>query len=326
MKKFSRKSSSSVPPTAIFTADWHIRPTVPVCRTDDFLVAMWKKVEFILNLSDKHQIPILIAGDVGLKSQWPNWLLEEFIGKVKAKKDKAKVYAIPGQHDLPDHNLDLWRASAIGVLHESEAVIFLGVDNQKFIHLDESGLWSVFPFPYGIEVSTINNPLGENYVSPLIAIAHTLVTEGEPKGLDKWMEGRSSPALSLLKKFPEYSLILTGDNHKPFVQEYEGRLLVNPGSLMRTTADQANHKPRVYLWYAQDNRVEPVYLPIEEDVIDRTHIDLQEAKDERIEAYVSRLSEEVEIGLSFEGNLESYFKSNRIRKPVQDKVWGAMPK
>ncbi len=323
MKKFSRKSSSSAPPTAILTADWHIRATVPICRTDDFMAAMWKKVGFILDLSDKYRIPILIAGDVGLKSQWPNWLLEEFIGRIKAKKGKAGVYAIPGQHDLPDHNIDLWRASAIGVLHESETVMFLGVDGQKFIHLDEPGLWSVFPFPYSIEVSDIKNPLGEDYLRPLIAISHTLVTERAP---ESFLVDKAQSAMNLLERFPKYDLILVGDNHKPFVQEHEGRLLVNPGSLMRTTADQVDHKPRVYLWYREDNRVEPVYLPIEENVIDRTHIDLAEQKDQRIEAYVSRLSEEVEIGLSFEGNLEAYFKSNRVRKPVQDKVWEAIPK
>jgi len=321
MKKFSRKPSLSAPPTAILTADWHIRATVPVCRTDDFITAMWEKIDFILDLTVQYRIPILIAGDVGLKSQWPNWLEEEFIGKVKAKKDEAGIYAIPGQHDLPDHNLDLWRASAIGVLHEAGAVMFLGVDGQKFVHLDEPGLCSIFPFPYGGEIFHIEKG---DYKSPLIAIAHTLVTERVPESF--LAEHGACSAMSLLKKFPEYDLILTGDNHKPFVIESEGRLLVNPGSLMRTTADQADHKPRVYLWYHEDNRVEPVYLPIEEGVIDRTHIDLQAAKDERIEAYVSRLSEEVEIGLSFEGNLESYFKSNRIRKPVQDKVWAAMPK
>jgi hypothetical protein len=95
---------------------------------------------------------------------------------------------------------------------------------------------------------------------------------------------------------------------------------------MRTTADQVDHRPRVYLWYGSDNHVEPVYLPIEEGVVDRSHIDLREEKDERIEAYVSRLSEEVEIGLDFLANLEAYFRANRTRKDVADKVWSSIPK
>lgn len=327
MEKFSRKSAPSVSrytdPTAILTSDWHIRAAPPVCRTDNFLMAMWEKIEFVLALSDKYRVPILIAGDIGLKPQWPNWLLEAFIERVKEKKDQASgLYAVPGQHDLPDHSLDLWKESAIGVLHKSEVVTFFGVGGQKVATLSVPGLYNIFPFPYGVKI-TPPTWYEDKYVSehPLVAFAHTLVTEGAP---ESFLQAQS--AMFLLEKFFEYDLILTGDNHKGFVVEKDDRLLVNPGSLMRTTADQADYKPRVYLWYHQENKVEPVYLPIEEGVIDRTHIDLREAKDERIEAYVSRLSEEVEIGLSFEGNLESYFKTNRVRKSVQDKVWAAMPK
>ncbi|MCJ7747861.1 MAG: metallophosphoesterase [Desulfobacterales bacterium] len=314
-------------PTAILTADWHVRWTVPVCRTDDFMAAMRGKIDFVFDLALEHRIPILLAGDIGLKAQWPSWLEEEFIRKVKESPNRPEIYAIPGQHDLPDHNLELWRKSSIGVLHIAGAITFFGVDDDhwpnKYQSLNRPCLESIFCFPYGIEISHLDR---KSHVTadPVIAMMHTLITERAPESF--LAEHGACSAMSLLQKFPEYDLILTGDNHKPFVVECEGRLLVNPGSLMRTAADQVDHKPRVYLWYAQENRVEPVYLPIEEDVIDRTHIDLQEAKDERIEAYVSRLSEEVEIGLSFEGNLESYFRTNRVRKPVQDKVWAAMPK
>jgi DNA repair exonuclease SbcCD nuclease subunit len=288
---------------------------------------MWRKVDFILALAVQYRCPVLIAGDVGLKSQWPNWLEEELIRRIKETSEPVVVYAIPGQHDLPNHQLSQWRQSAIGVLHQAEAVTILGVDGEKYRSLQEPGLWSVFTFAYGEEIRNPSdmNEEGRDWQTPLIAIVHILVTEGKREDKDQFLMG-AEPALSLLKKYDEYSLILTGDNHKPFVVEHEGRLLVNPGSLLRTTADQADHKPRIYLWYHGENRVEPVYLPIEEGVIDRSHIDSQEAKDERIEAYVVRLSEEVEVGLSFEGNLEAYFKSNRIKKAVQDKVWAAMPK
>lgn len=308
-----RTRSEQIKATAILSSDWHIRPTVPVCRTDDFITAMWKKVDFILDLAVKHQAPILIAGDLGLRPQWPSWLEEEFIRRVK--NAKVMIDIIPGQHDLPDHNLELWRKSSIGVLDAAGAVNVFG---EGIIGMGwRDGL--MFGFPYGVEMASPMNPKGTMY---LIAITHTLVTEKEP---EDFLKGAQS-AISLLKKFPSYSLILTGDNHKPFVIEHNGRLLVNPGSMMRTSANQVDHKPRVYLWYAQDNHVEPVYLPIEEGVIDRTHIDIQEEKDARIEAYVARLSEEVEIGLDFFSNMELYFRNNRVRKPVQDRVWEAVPK
>ena len=52
-------------PDAILTADWHIRADTPTSRTDDFTAAMWRKVQFINDLANEHNIPILIAGDLG---------------------------------------------------------------------------------------------------------------------------------------------------------------------------------------------------------------------------------------------------------------------
>jgi DNA repair exonuclease SbcCD nuclease subunit len=286
---------------------------------------MWRKVEFVLRLAKQHGVPILIAGDIGLKPQWPSWLEEQFISLVRSFFPSVGIFAIPGQHDLPNHNLELWKKSSIGVLHAADAIVFWGVKNDYWPNayqaVDDSFLGHIFCFPYGVEMIDLDR---KKHVTadPTIAMVHTLVTEGEP---DEFLKGARS-ARSMLNEFSGYDLIISGDNHKSFVTKHEGRLLVNPGSLMRTTADQVDHRPRVYLWYGQDNSVEPVYLPIDEGVISRDHIDDREERDVRIEAYVDRLSQEVEIGLSFESNLEAYFRANRTRNDVADKVWSSIPK
>lgn len=323
--KFERGSKKPKPtskPDAILCADLHFRPTVPVCRTDDFIVAMWAKLDFILTVSVEHEIPILCAGDVGHKPQWPNWLLAEFIHRVRDHWAVPMIFAVPGQHDLPNHDIDQWKHSGIGVLDRSGVVEMMGTDLKMKPRTIKEG--TIFPFCFGTKVGHIKR---EDYQGPSIAMTHALVTSGEKGDILEtiYLEDQYYRGPTLLKDFPEYDLILTGDNHKPFVLEREGRILVNPGSMMRTATDQIDHKPRIYLWYAKERRVEPIYLPIKQGVIDRTHIDLSEEKDERIDAYVARLSEEVEIGLSFEGNLESYFRANRVRKPVQDRVWSALP-
>jgi len=284
-------------PDAILTADWHIRADTPTSRTDDFTAAMWRKVQFINDLANEHDIPILIAGDLGHRPQWPNWLLEKFMSIIS----DIEIIAIAGQHDLPGHNLEAIPQSGFGVLSRAGYIKSYG----WHLHL----LKDLHMFPFGIEI--------EKY--PGIAMTHQMVI----KGKSEWPGQVTSSAKSLLKKFPDYKLILSGDNHQPFVVEYEGRLLVNPGSMMRTTADQIDHRPRVYLWEAKSNIVEAVYLPIEQGVIDRTHIDTKKEKDARIEAYTTRLSERYEVGLSYEENLKAYFEENRTRKPIQDRIWEA---
>jgi len=287
-------------PDAILAADLHIRADTPQCRTDDFTAAMWKKLQFINDLANEHNIPILIAGDLGHRSQWPNWLLEKFMSIIS----DIEIIAIAGQHDLPGHNLEAIPQSGFGVLKRAGYILSFS----KIIpHID------FFPFGTGIEKSIYNkNKL-------IIAMTHQMVIEDKPY----WPGQVASSAKLLLKKFPDYKLILSGDNHQPFVVEYEGRLLVNPGSMMRTTADQIDHRPRVYLWEANSNSVEAVYLPIEQDVIDRSHIDTKKEKDARIEAYTTRLSERYEVGLSYEENLKAYFDENRTRQPIKDRIWEA---
>ena len=90
------------------------------------------------------------------------------------------------------------------------------------------------------------------------------------------------------------------------------------------SANQIDHKPSVYLWYAEDNSIERVYLPIADDVISREHIDVANERNERIESFVNRLKETEELGLSFESNMKEFFKTNKTRRKVMEKVWEAM--
>ena len=286
-------------PDCILTSDWHIRADTPQCRTDAFTEAMWKKVQFICDIANEHDIPILLAGDIGHRSQWPNWLIEKFMSITP----DVEIIAIAGQHDLPGHNLEAIPQSGFGVLMRA-GYIREGYPDSY-----------IQTFPFGTEIKP---PFDDGW-KVNVAITHQMVIEDKPY----WPGQVASSAKSLLKKFPDYKLILSGDNHKAFVVEHEGRLLVNPGSMMRSTADQIDHRPRVYLWESKTNSVEAVYLPIEQGVIDRSHIDTKKEKDARIEAYTTRLSERYEVGLSYEENLKAYFEENRTRQPIQDRIWEA---
>ena len=84
------------------------------------------------------------------------------------------------------------------------------------------------------------------------------------------------------------------------------------------------HKPRVYLWFAEENRVQPIYLPIQEDVISREHIEVKEKRDARIDAFISKLDGDWEAEMSFEDNLEAFFQANKIRQSVKDIIYKAL--
>ena len=100
--------------------------------------------------------------------------------------------------------------------------------------------------------------------------------------------------------------------------EKENRLLVNPGSLTRQTADQVDHHPCVFLWYAEDNTVEKIIIPHEENVISREHIEKVQERDERIQRFITQLNVEYQVGLSFEENLEIFEEKNKVDRNVME--------
>lgn len=306
MTKFRRKRSNTRnnirKADAILAADWHIRPDIPTCRTDDYFHAMKRKIDFILNLSEEHHnCPILVAGDLGqwaLNKGWPTWLLEWTIKKFEG----YEIICIAGQHDLPNHKLELWEESGVGVLHAAGAI------NLIFNPILKNHKFGVTPFHYGQGIQH-----SKYKINPQIAMTHQAVLHG--KSMFNGIQ-----ALELLKEYPEYNLILSGDNHLSFTEEYQGRILVNPGSMMRNSADQEDHEPRVYLWYANTNEIEAVFLPIEQGVISREHIKDTTERDGRFDALITRIKNDVELKLSYPDNIVSYLKKYRTVLSVKEKV------
>jgi hypothetical protein len=77
----------------------------------------------------------------------------------------------------------------------------------------------------------------------------------------------------------------------------------------------------VYLWWAKENRIEPVMIPIEEGVITREHLDTQQERDSRIEAFVEKLdSETFEVSITFRANLEALMRSEGVGDKVMTKI------
>jgi len=280
----------------ILTSDWHIRETIPECRTDDFEETLWKKLEFIEQLQTQHGCPILVGGDI-----FHHWKPSPGLIRKAILNMPFAVHTIYGQHDLPQHNWQNRDKSGLAALDAARALFIL-----PNCHWGQDPEVEKYP-SYEVE-------------GRQILVWHHMVWQGR----HPWPGCTDPSTVAVLRKYPEYDLILTGDNHKPFIEEYEGRILVNPGSLTRQTADQIDHLPRVYLYDADSNTVQPVYLPIQkgDEVISREHIDKNKERTGRIQAFISKLGEEWASTLSFEKNLEEFFKTNRqIRTSVKNNVY-----
>ena len=281
-------------PIALLAADLHIRASAPESRIDDYFNTQFHKFDFICSLASKYHIPIIEAGDLGDKSHWTNILLRRFI-EIVYKYD-VDILVVPGQHDLPHHRLDMIHESGIGVLHE-DCTINVITGYKGYVWPDSlNPSFYISSFPWGSSIENIERKEGLS-----IAVAHQLVIENNLE----WPGQVANKATDLLKKNFNYDLILTGDNHNPFICEYEGRLLVNPGSMCRMKSNQKDHKPRVYLWY-DNNTVQPIYLPIENNVINiSSNKEEVEILNEKIQILIDKINADSDISLSFEDNLNN---------------------
>jgi DNA repair exonuclease SbcCD nuclease subunit len=280
----------------ILTSDWHLRETTPECRTDEnYLGALMTKVWYVKKLQEEHKCPVLHAGDL-----FHHWKPSPYLLSLTMSYLPDQFYTIYGQHDLPQHN---WQKREYSGIHALEMAGKLKVLSGTH--------WGQVP-----ESSSFDIPYTRTEYRAVL-VWHKMVWQGK-----RLWPGQTDPnSLHILKKHPEYDLILTGDNHKSFVEEHDGRLLVNPGSLSRQTAEQINYQPRIYLYYANENTVRSVDVPISKDVVSRVHIERSEDRDNRISAFIEKIDGQWEAEMNFEKNLEVYFQNNPTREEVKNIIY-----
>jgi len=303
-----RRSNQSKKADAILTADIELRAFQPTCRTDDHWTAQERKIKWLCQLQYENDgCPIFDAGDLFDKRYKSN-PSHELLGWAMENLPQP-FYTIPGNHDLPGKSIENYSNSAMAVL-EQAGKLWSWRCFEGGLYIENVG--NIYPFPWG---SVIKNPKVDRGLN--IALVHAMVYE-EFEPFPGCVGYSAKEVMDLL---PDFDLIVCGHNHQTFTREKEGRVLVNPGSLMRNDADQIDFKPSVFLWFADTNTIKRVYVPIEEGVINRDYIDIKKAKENRLDAFVEKLGEQVVSGINFHDNLELAVNDGLITQGVRDKVW-----
>ena len=295
-------------PDAILCSDIHLRETIPTCRSNDFWQAQWDKLDFISELQAEYNCQVLHAGDL-----FHHWKPSPYLLSMAMEHLPERFLTIYGQHDLPQHSMELKEKSGIYTLKKAGKLEVLN-----------SCSWGQTP-----DKPSLWNEYSEN-TERKILVWHNFTYMGK----EPWPGCTATQAHILLTKYKQFDLLVLGDNHQSFtVRGVDGNLLVNPGSMTRQSADQIDFQPKVYLWYAEGNIVETVDIPIEKKAVTREHLVEKQELDKRIEAFVSRFKEEWEgywdtsqapKSSTFEESLERFFEKNRIRREVREIIYKVM--
>lgn len=284
----------------ILTADWHLREDQPTCRTDDFQAAQWEKVRFVLGEAKKNKAKVIVAGDLFHKAR-PGYSV---ICRLIKELQEADVVlnCIPGNHDLPSHSLQQIESSGYGIMAASG-----WVNDLRSVNLFGKKT-VVYAWPWTAEIA---DPQADDKNKVNIAVLHALVFDSKemPQG---WTSQETMWTPDLLReRIPGAALIVTGHHHKTLL-DMGKQIVLNPGSLMRQTADQKDHEPVIFLFDPNKRSIKEIEIPIKAGVVSSAHIEAISKRDERVDKFVDSLSSVYESGLDFRANVERALEVNPL--------------
>lgn len=320
----------------LLTADWHLSDQCPPCRKDDWWAAQAHYLQEVSKFSVRHKcLAVLHAGDMFDETYRNRYRPSPRLLSLALQHMPKNVITIPGNHDLPEHDLGQYESSGLAALETAGVVTVLRLGEVIHLeHTDGTGLAPVARlrgFPWGTEEDWKHwvDPPGDMHTwtrgdrgtrpgkkvghdLPEVVLAHHLTWDetppfpGAPNG---------SEAARVSKAFPKATLVVTGDNHQYCFYASQDRktgrplpTVVNPGSLMRLRANQLEDTARIVV-VSLDSE-DPTFLRLQicnpdtsRDVLTREHRDVPQEREDRLNAFVESLQDGTEVHLGFEDNL-----------------------
>lgn len=288
----------------IITADWHIRATRPRCRVDEnWIKTQELALSQLLEISCKKDAPIIVVGDLFHSNSDTSF---ECINMVQKLADKSgELYILAGNHDLPYHSSENIDKSAIGVLLKSENVFPIKELFEKLYYRNND--------TYNYSASNFDEP---DNVNAEFVFKHILTIPKEDKS--DFIECETPE--SLLEKFPKAKWIFTGDYHRNFHYEKNGRHVVNSGCLLRQVSDFKDYQCGVYYVDTDENVAEFVPIIDREEFIDDSYITKESEREARINDFVDKLKNTETVSFDFVDNVERAMAENKFDSELKDVV------
>lgn len=292
-------------PVAVVCSDLHLTLHPPACRAEtDWLAVQRQYLRTLRKIAGN--LPVLCAGDIFDRWGPPPELIRFAINELP-----TDMVCIPGQHDLPNHRLDLMHRSGYGVLVAAE----------KIQHLDEPmaiGDLLVFGSAWDQPI-----PVPKPTQRPAILLAHRYVWATEKQAYPGAPE---SACLGNFKKaLAPYEAAIFGDNHKGFSVQCGKCAVFNCGGFLRRKADERQYQPRVGIlkWSPDGVVVEPVLLDCTNDKFlaaekeqTETPVDLKD--------FLDQLENLGEHGLDFRETVTNYLRGAELSARAKEIVLEAL--
>lgn len=296
---------------AILCSDIHLSLKPPIARSvePDWLKAMDRQLKQLRQLQKKYDCPVVCAGDVFDRWNSSPELINFALDKL------PHLYAVPGQHDLPNHNWSELKRSAYWTL----------VEAGKITHLD--GRWgdeNLILYGFGWEQEITPVPKEDRKDKRVkLGVIHRYCWS-KPSTCYKGAPDDRQIS-KMLKSLKGYDATVFGDNHIHWCWDDEA--IINCGSFFRRKIDEIRHQPVVGLLWKDSSGC--ITQPVRLDCAEDKYIDVEEGLEllERgldLTELVDDLKSLGNGSLDFIESLFQYLEKNGITKSVRRIITQAM--
>lgn len=257
-------------------------------------------------VAEEYDAPILCAGDIFHHWRTAPELINFAINFL------PKMYAIPGQHDLPLHNMELihksayWTMCLIGRVTPVHHQVPLAIENNIVIHA----------FPWGTTIE----PMEDESKKYHVAICHEYfwnASHSFPGAPEEQEMGRYKD------KIQGYHGVAYGDNHKGFKTKVNGIEVLNCGAFFRRTSDEKTYEPSIGLLCASGKIIRHYFKTSHEkfSTLEDEEIGIRKVlKSQDMDSFLSGLRETGEKQFDFLEAIEYSMKkkvvSNEVRRII----------
>lgn len=314
MKRQYSNTSSNIPSkqrdvAALLVSDLHFSHKPPISRSaDPWYPVMLRQIEELSSLQSKYDCPILCAGDTVDRWNSPPELVNFLL------KHLPPIYAIFGNHDLPNHQRKDLHRSAFWTLVEAGKITLL---KRKGLAL---GSLLIFGFSYGVPVKPYDGP---DTLALKVAVVHCYI----------WSKGKGHPGASKeqhisnhLKNLKGYDVALYGDNHTTVFSPSDTRCSIfNPGGFYRRRSDEVDHRPCVGLLHS-NGIITPHYLDVSKDKFVETEEKKDKGRNKQIAQFIDELKGLSDTQIDFRETLIRFLEREKADYRVREIILKTLEK
>ena len=203
----------------LFIGDPHLASRIPGYRKDDYMAAIFKKLEFTLNYAEENKLLPVILGDL---FHWPRDNATRLLTQLIRLFDNRLILSVTGNHDTTE--LSLQDDDSLAVLAAAGKICLLdqngpwkGMINGVFVTIGGTAWSDRLPNSF---------TAAPNSLSIWITHHNICYSDGENIGVKP-------------HEIPGINLLINGHIHKPMPEEIHGMTTwLNPGNISRVARSE----------------------------------------------------------------------------------------